>query len=306
MTPDKYTVKEFFIDVGHGHELYVHDWGNPKGLPIIFLHGGPGSEVKDQKKGLFDPSKHHVIFFDQRGCGKSLPYGQLDHNTTPDLIHDISLIADHVKFKQFVIYGSSWGSCLALAYAIAHPKRVRSMVLASIYTGTRFENDWVGRGWFKTHYPEVWERFLWRTPKEHHKDPSAYHYKNILGDNQQLATSSALAVEELEHSIMALDDPGPSLDLDTFDPTGGRIYAHYLANDCFMDEGHIFQNAPKLAMPIWLVHGRFDMCCPPITAFELNKRLPNSHLMWAISNHRGEHETSSILRTILLQLAETN
>jgi proline iminopeptidase len=304
MTPDEHTLKEFFIDVGHGHQLYVYDWGNPKGLPIIFLHGGPGSEIKDSKKELFDPSKHHVVFFDQRGCGKSLPHGELEHNTTTNLIGDISLIADQVKFKQFVLYGSSWGSCLALAYAIAHPKRVKSMVLSSIYTGTKWENDWVGQGDFKTHFPEVWERFLWRTPKAHRKDPSAYHYQNILGDNEQLLASSALAVEELEHGIMALGDPGPMLSPDTFDPTGARIYTHYLTNGCFIPELHILHNAPKLTMPIWLVHGRFDMCCPPITAYDLNKKLPDSHLTWTISNHRGEHEDSSVLHAILLQLAE--
>jgi proline iminopeptidase len=304
MTPDQFTNKEFFIEVGNGHQLYVYDWGNPKGLPIIFLHGGPGSQIKDGKKALFDPRKHHVVFFDQRGCGKSLPSGGLDHNTTPDLIHDISLIADQVKFKQFVLYGSSWGSCLALAYAIAQPKRVKSMVLASIYTGTRFENDWVGKGQFRTHYPEVWERYLGRTPKAYHEDPSSYHYKNVLGDNEQLAASSALAVEELEHGIMALGDPGPALDPSTFDPTSARIYTHYMSNNCFMEEGHILKNAPKLSMPIWLVHGRFDMCCPPISAYDLNKKLPNSNLIWAISNHSAEHENFSLLRTILLQLAE--
>src|SRR5687767_6064651 len=113
MTPDAYTNKEFFIEVGGGHQLYVCDWGNPKGLPIIFLHGGPGGESKDGYKQSFDPTKHHVIFFDQRGCGKSLPYGSLKHNTTADLIQDINKIADQVKFKQFVLTGGSWGSCLA-------------------------------------------------------------------------------------------------------------------------------------------------------------------------------------------------
>lgn len=304
MTPDEYTNKEFFIEVGNGHKLYVCDWGNPKGMPVIFLHGGPGAASRDRHKEAFDPTKHHVIFFDQRGCGKSLPYGSMEHNTTQDLVEDINKIADQVKFKRFVLTGRSWGTALALAYAIAHPKRIQAMVLASIYTATKEEDAWVDQGRFRSHYPEVWERYLSHTPKAHHSNPSAYHFKNILGNNEQLVAKSALAVEEMEHGIMLLGDPAPALDPTTFDPTSARIYAHYLTNSCFLPEGHILKNSAKLTMPIWLVHGRFDMCCPPITAYELNKKLPNSHLIWAISNHRNEHENENVLRAILLQLAE--
>lgn len=303
MTPDEYTNKEFFIDVGHGHQLYVYDWGNPKGVPVIFVHGGPGAGARDKHKDVFDPAKHHVIFFDQRGCGKSLPYGSIKHNTTQDSIEDINKIADQVKFKRFILTGRSWGSALALAYAIAHPKRVQSLVLASIYTATREETDWVGLGRFRSHYPEVWERFLSHTPKAHHHDAYAYHLKTILGTDEQSVAASALAVEEMEHGIMLLDDPGPALDPTTFDPASARIYAHYLTNGCFLPEGHILKHSAKLSMPVWLVHGRFDMCCPPVAAYELNKKLPDSQLLWAISNHRNEHENNNILRTILLQLA---
>lgn len=304
MNPDQYTNKEFYLDVGNGHQLYVQDWGNPNGLPVIYLHGGPGGQSKDRHKGSFDPEKHHVIFFDQRGCGKSLPYGSLEHNTTQDLVEDINKIADAVQFKQFVLVGGSWGSALALAYAVTHPERVQALVLSAIYTATKWENEWVHKGLYRTHYPEVWERYLSRTPKSHHADPSAYHFKNILGKDEQLITSSALAVQEMEHGIMLLDDPAPPIDPETFDPTSARIYTHYLTNNCFLPDEHISKNSNKLTMPVWMVHGRFDMCCPPIVAYELNKKLPNSHLIWAISNHRSEHENASIMRTILLQLAD--
>ena len=139
MTPDDHTNKEFYIDVGNGHRLYVHDWGNPKGLPIIFLHGGPGAMVRDGAKMFFDPAVHHVVFFDQRGCGKSLPYGSLKHNTTADMVEDVTKIADEVKFKQFVIAGGSWGACLGLVYGIKNPKRVKAMVLRGIFTGSQKE-----------------------------------------------------------------------------------------------------------------------------------------------------------------------
>jgi proline iminopeptidase len=304
MTPDEFTNKEFYIDVGDGHQLYVYDWGNPKGLPIIFLHGGPGSEVKDKYKETFDPKKHHVIFFDQRGCGKSLPYGSIEHNTTKDLVEDINKIADQVKFKQFVPYGGSWGSCMALSYALKYPKRVKSLVVYAIFTASRREADWIDKGGFRTHYPDVWDEFLARTPKAHHNDPSAYHYKNILGKNERLAHSSAMAVSDMEYRIMSLDDRFTPQDPATFDPTGTKIFAHYIVNNFFMPDRYVLDNAHKLTMPVWIVHGRYDIDCPPITAYELHNKLPHSNLIWTISNHKSEHETVSVLRTILLQLAE--
>lgn len=304
MTPDKYTNKEFYISVGNGHKLYVYDWGNPKGLPVIYLHGGPGDKAKDRHKAPFDPQKHHVIFFDQRGGGQSLPSGSLKHNTTQDLIEDINKIADQVKFKQFVLSGGSWGTTLALAYAIKYPKRVKAMVLYAIFTASKRELDWITKGQFRNHFPEAWDNYLAHTPKSHHKDPTAYHYKNILGDKEQLMHESALAVSELEHGIMTLDDRVSPTDPAAFDSTGTRIAVHYMSNDCFLPERHILNNAHKLKMPVWLVHGRYDMDCPPITAYELDKELPNGHLIWAVSNHKNEHENVSILNAILLQLAE--
>ncbi len=305
MNPDQHTNKEFFLDVGDGHQLYVHDWGNPKGLPIILIMGGPGGQVKDKHKDVFDPAKHHVVFYDQRGCGKSLPYGSLEHNTTGDLIKDIDKIADAVKFEQFIPYGTSWGSTLALAYAIKYPERVSHVVVGAIFTVSKWESDWISKGGPRTHFPEVWEDYLARTPQPHHKDPSAWHMANILGSDEQLARSSAIALSELELRVMSLDDRFTPIDPETFDPTGTKIFAHFMSNDFFMPDRYILDNAHKLTMPVWMVHGRYDFDCPPVTAYELDKALPNSHLIWTISNHRTERETYSVLRTILLQLAES-
>ncbi len=303
MTPDKFTNKEFFIEVGEGHQLYAHDWGNPQGLPIIFLHGGPGSVVKDGHKVAFDPERHHVIFFDQRGCGKSLPYGSIEHNTTADLLDDINKIADHVGFKQFIPFGGSWGSTLALAYAIKYPKRVKSLVISGIFTASKQGVDWIVNGGFRTHFPEAWDEYLESVPKSHRKNPSAWHVANILGTDEQLAHSSALALSELEYKIMSLDDRFLPINPATFDQAGTKIFAHYIANDFFMPDRYILDNAHKLTMPVWIVHGRYDMDCPPVTAYELNKKLPNSNLIWTVSNHKNEHETASVLRTILMHLS---
>ncbi len=306
MTPDEFTNKEFFIDVGHGHQLYVYDWGNPKGLPVIFLHGGPGSEIKDHHKAVFDPTRHHVIFFDQRGCGKSLPYGSLEHNTTPDLIADITKIADEIKFKQFVLYGGSWGACLALAYAVKNSKRVKAMVLNGIFAGSHDEVDYFDEGEFSSHFPDAWEKYLSTVPKTHRNSPTRYHFDRILGDDEQAARQSAADYQNLEVALLALDDRyfPVSADDPKFDPTGARIEVHYLANYCFLPDNHVFDNAGKLTMPVWLVQGRYDMVCPPAAAYKLSKKLPNAHLIWTIGGHKSsERETQSVCRTILLQLA---
>ena len=306
MTPDAHTNKEFLIDVGDSHQLYVIDWGNPKGLPVIYLHGGPGSRVKDKHKQLFDPTKHHVIFFDQRGCGQSLPYGSLKNNTTTELIEDITKIADQLKFGQFVLTGGSWGSCLALAYALKYPKRVKALVLDGIFTGSQKEIDYFDKGEFAAFFPEIWQTYLATVPEAHKKSPTTYHYQRILGEDEKALRESAAAFQNMELALMSLDDrfiPVTAKD-PIYDPNGARTEAHYLANGCFMPDNHILDNARKLTMPIWMVQGRYDMVCPAITAYELNKKLPKGHLIMVTANHRAEHETHSVLATILLQLAE--
>jgi len=305
MTPDQYTNKEFFIEVGDGHQLYVHDWGNPKArLPILSLHGGPGQGHDDRFKGRADPTKQRVIFFDQRGSGRSLPFGSLEHNTTADIVQDIQKILEHLHIKQVVLVGGSWGATVALAYGIAHPKQVAAMALDGIFTGAQAEIDWIDKGQFRSTYPDAWDRYLAATPKKHWHNPSAYHFKRILGDDPEAARLSGHAYAMLEWSIMQLDDRFAPTDPTEFDPVYTRLEVHYLANRCFMPDRYVFDNAHKLTMPIWLIQGRYDMCCPPVAAYELNKRLHSGHLVWTISGHRGEHETTNLRRTILLQITE--
>lgn len=305
MTPDEYTIREFYIEVGDGHELYVQDWGNKKAKnPIIFLHGGPGSGTKDKHKTLFDPAKHRVIFFDQRGAGKSLPYGSLEHNTTADLINDINKIVKQLKISSFVLAGGSWGSTLALAYAVKHPQNVRALVLNGIFTGSHAEIDYFDKGAFRAWFPELWERYLAATPKEHHDNPTQYHYKQILGKNEDSARKSACAYGDMEGALLSLDDRfTPSNPADpAFDMQVVKLEVHYLANNCFLSDRHTFDNARKLTMPVWLVQGRYDMVCPPAAAYELHKKLPKSNLVWTIGGHRSsERETHSVMRSILLQ-----
>src|SRR3990167_3393513 len=239
MKPDKYTIKEQRISVGDGHKLYTQLWGN-KGAneTIIFLHGGPGSGCNDKAKTMFNPLRHKVIFFDQRGSGNSQPYGSLTNNTTDDMVSDISKIADTYNVNKFTLVGGSWGSCLALVYAIRNPDRVISMILRGIFTGRQREIDFLEKGSIKDFFPEVWERFVTNVPKKFQKEPAKYHAGRILGSDPEVAKSSAYALQQLEVAVIALDDRENTTDYKSFDPAGAIIEWHYLQNKCFLPEGY--------------------------------------------------------------------
>lgn len=305
MTPDSFTIQETFLEVGDGHTLYVHDWGNKDAkTPIIFLHGGPGGQSKDSHKGYFDPKRQRVIFHDQRGSGKSLPYASLEHNTTQDLVADIEKIADKFKLTEFIITGGSWGSCLALAYALEHQDRLKALVLHGVWTSSKSENDWLDKGGFQRFFPDAWQRYLDQTPKSHHANPSSYHFDRALNGTSAEAKASGYAYEQLEGSVVKLDDRGQTDDFETYDPSGIRIEIQYLQNLCFMPDRHILNNASKIKVPVYMVQGRYDMVCPPATAFELSQKLPNNELIWTTSGHVAEREAWNVIRTILLQLTE--
>jgi proline iminopeptidase len=303
MNKDQYVLSEKMLDVGSGHALYVQEWGNPKAsVPIIFLHGGPGGQVKNKHKGAFDPESQRVIFFDQRGCGKSTPYGSLKNNTTDELIEDISKIADEYKAKIFILHGSSWGSTLALAYALKYPERVGALVIGGVFTGSKNESEWIDNGHFQSFFPDVWQAYLDRTPVKHQNDPSKYHFDKVVSGTAEEQKASAYAYDCLESGVVQLDNRHEPEDFETYDPASMRIEMHYLAKGCFMPDRYILENAYKLTMPVYIVQGRYDMVCPPHTAYELRLSLPNSQLYWTLSGHKHEHEGENIFRSIFASL----
>jgi proline iminopeptidase len=303
MQKDPYTIQELSIEVGDGHALHVYDWGNrDAAVPFIYLHGGPGSSVKDKDKAPYDPEQHRVIFFDQRGCGLSTPLGTLEHNTTEDLVSDISTIADTLQIERFNLHGTSWGSTLALAYALAHPQRVAALVVGGIFTGSQTEIDWLDQGQFKTFYPDVWQAYLERTPQPHRDNPSDYHFDKAINGTAEEQKLSAYAYECLESGVVKLDDRMRPEAYETYDPTGARIEMYYLSNRCFMPDRHILDNISSLTMPVHIVQGRYDMVCPPATAYELHQKLPSSRLYWTLSGHAVDHEGENIFRAIIAGL----
>ena len=303
MIPDANTNKTTMLDVGDGHQLWVHDWGNPKSSnPIIFLHGGPGGNVSNKHTLSFNPEKHRVIFFDQRGCGQSLPFGSLQHNDTWKLVEDINKIADHFRLDKFSITGGSWGSCLALIYAIKHPKKVKSLVLTGIFTGTKEEIDWLSGGGFRKFFPDAWQKFIDSAPTSNQDEPAKYHFERVLSDDLEEAADSGRAISDMELSIMSLDDRYLPFNPEGFDPSHARMETHYMTNNCFLDDNYVMNNVDKLTMPIWLVQGRYDMVCPPITAWTLHNALPNSNLHFTLANHDFPRSTYDVYSMILNNL----
>ncbi len=303
MNKDEFTNHVLHLAVNEQHSLYVQDWGNPDAkVPIISLHGGPGGQSKDSHKGDYDPSKQRVIFYDQRGCGQSLPYGSLEDNTIDDLISDITAIADKLGIQKFVLKGQSWGSCLALAYGIKHPDRVIGMVIGGVFTGSKSEIDWLQNGLFETFYPDAWQNYLNETPKTHRGNPSAYHFDKVFNGNESEQKKSAFAYQSLEGSIIKLDDRTRQTDYEEYDPSGIKIELNYMKHNCFMPNNHILSNAYKLTMPITIIQGRYDMVCPPKTAFELHEQLPNSQLYTTLSGHASEHEDVQLKRQAISYL----
>jgi proline iminopeptidase len=301
MTTDHYTLEETMLAVSDDHRLFVQLWGAKDAQEtMVFLHGGPGSGCSDKHKDLFDPLIHRVIFFDQRGCGKSLPYGSLVANDTDHLVSDITAITDSFGVEKFAITGGSWGSCLALIYAIRNPEKVTRMVLRGIFTGRKSEIDFLDKGEFRSFYPDVWERFVASVPAEAQHDPGAWHHEHMLGNDLELAKRSAYAYNDLEGSVISLDDRRRSEVYETIDPVGTIIECHYLVAGCFIPESYIIDNAANLTMPITLIQGRFDAVCPPFTAYDLSKVLPNGQLYWTTAGHSGTDRANWDLTKALL------
>ena len=173
------------------------------------------------------------------------------------------------------------------------------MVLHGIFTGSKSEIAWLNNGGFSNFFPDVWDAYLEATPKAHRKNPSAYHYSQALGKDKEATKKSAYSYNMMEGAVIALNDNFTPDSYDDFDPAGALIEMHYMKNGCFLPDRYVLDNAHKLTMPIWLVQGRYDNVCPPVTAYELSKELRHGKLVWTVAGHASEHETTNILRILL-------
>lgn len=295
MPPETNIIQSGHLEVSRGHKLYFEDWGNPNGVPIIHLHGGPGASFSDTHKAIYDPARHHVLFHDQRGSGRSLPTGNLDHNTTQDLIADINVLRRHLGFPdKAVIAGGSWGSTLALLYAIAHPEQVARLFIWSIYLATKFESDWVYEGAPRHHLPHEWASFLAAgqlKPGSSTAEVITKYGALINSTNQATAQVAAMAWMRWEASLMSVEyDPVATtreIEADSSILSSAKIQLHYFKQNSFIPEDFIIEHISTIKhIPAHITHGRFDYCTPASTAARLADAYPGAILQFVNSGHR--------------------
>jgi proline iminopeptidase len=307
---DPYVNKSGHLDVGDGHKIYYEDWGNPKSFPIMHLHGGPGAGFSDSHKLIYDPAKHRVIFHDQRGCGKSTPFASLKNNTTQALIADIEKLRGHFGIDKMHVAGGSWGSTLAMLYALKHPEHVKSLMMRGIYLLRQFENDYIYQGGPKETFPEAWQRFIGLVPEKHRKnsmDVIKFYSSKIYSKDRKTAERYAAEWTLWEMSVTSLSYDRLKAEKETME--GDRAFnvsmavmeTHYFLNKCFVPENYILKNIDKIKhIPAYVVQGRFDMCTPPVSALDLAKAYgKNLNLQITRAGHlRSEPENLSALRAI--------
>lgn len=270
------------LDTGDGHQVYWERCGNPDGKPVAFLHGGPGGGCKPIHRQLFDPARYDILLFDQRGCGRSTPHASLDDNTTWHLIEDMERLREMIGAERWQVFGGSWGSTLALAYAERHPERVSELVLRGIFTMRQQELDWFYKHGARNMFPEKWERLVSILPEEQRDDIIPAFHELLKGDDieRQLQAARRWSVWEGETSKLIPVDATASHAADHFALAFARIENHYFINKGFFEfDDQLLRQADRLAgIPGVIVHGRYDMVCPLQNAWDLSKAWPDATL----------------------------
>ncbi|TBU99241.1 prolyl aminopeptidase [Stutzerimonas kirkiae] len=264
------------------HVLYVDESGMPDGLPVLFVHGGPGGGCDASSRRFFDPTLYRIVTFDQRGCGRSTPHASLENNTTAHLIADMERIREHLGIEQWVLFGGSWGSTLSLAYAQAHPGRVLGLVLRGIFLCRPQEFQWFYQEGASRLFPDYWEDYLAPIAEEERGDLMRAFYQRLTGSDQIAQLHAAKAWSGWEGRTATLR-PNPQL-VDSFTDAHralsmARIECHYFVNDAFLEADQLLRDMPKIAhLPGIIVHGRYDVICPLDNAWALHRAWPGSEL----------------------------
>ncbi|MCX6126039.1 MAG: prolyl aminopeptidase [Proteobacteria bacterium] len=273
------------LDVGDGHKIYVEESGNPKGKPVVFVHGGPGGGTSPEHRRFFDPKKYRIILFDQRGCGKSTPHASIEHNTTWDLVADMEKIRTKLGLSQWQVFGGSWGSTLALIYAISYPQFVTELVLRGIFLVRKKELQWFYQEGTSAMFPEAWEEYLKPIPVGQRSDLIAAYHKRLTSEDRSIRLEACKAWSIWEGVTSGLfnrlEDVQKSFGQEKFAEAFARIECHYFVNKGFLKtDNWILENCSNLKnIPTVIVQGRYDVVCPATSAWELHKALPNSEIL---------------------------
>lgn len=276
------------LDLGDGQTVYIESYGNRQGIPAVFLHGGPGSGCNSDQARLFDPAKYHVILFDQRGSGRSTPKRVLTNNTTHHLISDMELIRETLSIDKWAVVGGSWGSTLALAYAEHFPQRVYGIVLRAIFLGTAEETQWAFGTGPKTFYPDLWDKFTDLLPPYQRQEPIPAFGELLENPDPQIHLAASEVWGQFERTLSSLVPV--EINWPSTLPIKGRrelaavpntpfIEWHYIKNNWFLEPDQLIKASTRLnGIPGILIQGRYDMLCPPVTAYKLAKQWKDAEL----------------------------
>lgn len=270
------------VPVGPPHVLYAEECGDPSGIPVLFLHGGPGAGCEPYHRRFFDPAAYRVVLFDQRGAGRSTPHAALEHNTTWDLVEDMERLRTLLGIDRWLLFGGSWGSTLALAYAETHPARVLGLVLRGIFLCRPWEIRWFYQEGANRVFPDYWEEFIAPIPEPERGDLLQAHYRRLTGADEIERMASARAWSVWEGRAATLRPNQAVVDFFASPHTAlslARIEAHYFAHDTFLKSDQLLQEAKRLHnIPGTIVHGRYDIVCPFANAWDLHRAWPAAAL----------------------------
>jgi proline iminopeptidase len=271
------------LDVEKPHQIYVEECGNPDGIPILFVHGGPGSGCTEDQRRFFDPNVYRIILFDQRGCGRSMPHMELIDNNTQALINDMEKIRETLQIDKWILFGGSWGSTLSLVYAQTYPSHVLGMILRGIFLNRNIDVQWLfgGLGANKI-FPDFWEEFLSILPDEQRHNPLLAYYEMLTGEDEVARMLAAKTWSSWEGHCSTLEPNKQILEM-MKNPhhalSFARIECHYFINNCFLEPNQILRNMDSIAeIPGIIIHGRYDIVCSLDNAWELHKAWPKSEL----------------------------
>jgi len=280
--PELKPYKRHQVKVSGNHELYVDEAGNVDGIPILFVHGGPGGACDASSRRFYDPAVYRIITFDQRGCGRSTPHGELENNTSQDLIADIEAIRELLNVDRWVLFGGSWGSTLSLLYAQAFPTRVLALILRGIFLSRQCDFDWLYKDGARRVFPDYWEEFVTYIPEAERGDLVKAYYERLTGDDELARMAAAKHWSAWEGNCSKLRPSPEALAGFTKHHNAlalARIEIHYFKNKGFIDENHILDNMDLIRdIPGRIVHGRYDMVCPLDNALALHKQWPAAEL----------------------------
>ena len=307
--PEISSRKELYLSVSEEHELWIAEYGNPQGIPAVFLHGGPGAGCEKYHPRFFDPEKYRIILFDQRGSGQSKPHASLEENTTQHLVSDIEKIRMELNIDKWVVFGGSWGSTLGLAYAQSHPQKVLGLVLRGIFLCRSEDIAWFYQQGASAIFPDYWQDYLETIPAQERKDMVKAYYRRLTSDNKQEQLRAARQWSIWEGRTSTLHPKQSVTDHFANDEVAlslARIECHYFMHNSYLEDDQLLRDTYLLsAIPGYIVHGRYDVVCPIQQAHALHLAWPQAtYTIAPTSGHSAtEPEIVSALVTATNELA---